>query len=132
MRKIFLLLLLICISVFVSNAQSTRNDTENLQIKNSQGMSAISAFERFIDDITVYPNPVADLLKISFKSNRKSLAEISFFNNIGKQVYTQESVIERGNNTVSIDIRSKNIDPGIYFIRYTAEKEVFTRKLIVK
>lgn len=131
MRKISLLLT-ICISFLVSNAQSIHNDTENLKFKKIQSVSPNPASEGFVENISVYPNPVADLVRISFNSNRKSVANISLVNNIGKQVYSHESVIEKGNNTITIEIKNKGIDPGIYFIRYVAEKEVFTRKLIVK
>lgn len=130
MKKIFLLVT-IFISVLAAAAQSSRNGVENMQTKNQQISSVISS-DGFIENITVYPNPVTDLLKISFKSNHKSIAEVSLFNNIGKQVYTQESAVESGNNLISIDIRSKAIEPGIYFVQCIAENEIFTRKLIVK
>lgn len=130
MKKIFLLVT-IFISVLAAAAQSSRNGVENMQTKNQQISSVISS-DGFIENITVYPNPVTDLLKISFKSNHKSIAVVSLFNNIGKQVYTQESAVESGNNLISIDIRSKAIEPGIYFVQCIAENEIFTRKLIVK
>jgi hypothetical protein len=130
MKKISLLII-ICISVLAASAQSSRIGSDNLQVKNPQISTSVSADE-FIENITVYPNPVVDVLKVTFKSNKNSVGIISIFNNIGKQVFTQESEIEPGNNIISIDIRSKNIEPGIYFVQYIAEKQVFTRKLIVK
>jgi hypothetical protein len=131
MKKIILLFVLL-ISVYISKAQSTRNGTENLSIKNPMMVSSLSGSEGFIDNITVYPNPVIDLLKVSFKSAHKGIAVISLFNNIGKQVYVQEAVVEPGNNILTIDIKSKSVEPGIYFFQCVAENEVFTRKLILK
>lgn len=131
MKKIFLLLI-IFISVLASSAQTPINRNENFQSKNVQLASSVDLTDGFIDNLTVYPNPVIDVLKVSFKSGRKSIVAISLFNNIGKQVYNQESVVETGNNIISIDIRSKAIEPGIYFIKFVAEKDVFTRKLVVK
>jgi len=130
MKKIFLLIL-IFISVVAVEAQSSHNGAENFQAKNPQ-ISSVIPTDGFIESITVYPNPVTDLLKVSFRSNRKSIAVISLFNNIGKQVYTQESTVDPGNNLFSIDIRNKAIEPGIYFVQCIAENEIFTRKLIVK
>lgn len=101
--------------------------TKNILIAMSQVMP-----EPAIENMSVYPNPVVDLLKVTFKSNLSGVIEVVIFNNIGKRVYSKESAIETGNNVISIDIRSKAIEPGIYFIQCVAEKEVFTRKLIVK
>lgn len=130
MKKI-LLLVIIFISVIAAEAQSSRNGVENLQSKNSQ-VSSVNPTDGIIESVTVYPNPVTDLLKVAFKSNRKCVALISLFNNIGKQIYTQESAVEQGNNLILIDIRSKAIEPGIYFVQCVAENEIFTRKLIIK
>ena len=88
--------------------------------------------ELLIDNVTVYPNPVVDLLKVSFKSNRNSTAVISLFNNIGKQVLSQESLVETGNNLLTLDVRTKAVEPGIYFFQCVVENEVITRKLIIK
>jgi hypothetical protein len=130
MKKILLLAVLL-VFVFAAEAQSSRSGMENLQMKNSQ-IASVNSTDGFIENITVYPNPVVDLLKISLKSNQKCVALISLFNNIGKMVYSQESTVEQGNNLFYIDIQSKAIEPGIYFVQCIAGNETFTRKLIVK
>ncbi|MFA5973110.1 MAG: T9SS type A sorting domain-containing protein [Lentimicrobiaceae bacterium] len=131
MKKIFLLFV-IMLSVFAASAQYSMNGNENLKGTSSQLSATFNAEDGFIENITVYPNPVVDMLKVSFKSSRRSTAMVSLYNNIGKQVYSQETAVEPGNNVVSIDIRSKAIEPGIYFVQCTAENEKFTRKLIVR
>ena len=131
MKKI-LLLFVITISIFSATAQSFKSRADNLQIKSSQLTSNIASSDGFIENITVYPNPVVDELKIAFKSNQRSLAVVSFFNNIGKPVFRQESDVEPGNNIISIDLRSKSIEPGVYFVQLVSEGQTITRKLIVK
>jgi hypothetical protein len=131
MKKI-LLLLAICISVFSTSAQSSGGKANNTVVKSSQFGSIAVAPDGFIENITVYPNPVADELKISFRSSHRSVAQVSLFNNIGKQVLKQETDVEPGNNMVSIDIRSKSIEPGVYFIQILSGNQTITRKLIVK
>lgn len=113
-------------------AQSTRLGNDNMQVRNSQSIANGNAIDGVIESVTVYPNPVVDVLKVSFRSSRKSMAVISLFNNIGKEVYSQESEVIQGNNIVSIDIRSKAIESGIYFVQCLVENEICTRKLIVK
>jgi hypothetical protein len=131
MKKI-LLLLVITISIFSATAQSFKNRADNLQPKPSQLTSNIASSDGFIENITVYPNPVVDELKIAFKSNQRSLAVVSFFNNIGKPVFRQESDVEPGNNIITIDLRSKSIQPGVYFVQLVSDGQTITRKLIVK
>ncbi|MEI8048830.1 MAG: T9SS type A sorting domain-containing protein [Bacteroidota bacterium] len=131
MKKI-LLLCIILVSAYSVIAQYSANPVESQITKNSRVASITIASGGFIENFSIYPNPVMDVLKVTFKSNRKSISEISLFNNIGKQVYMQESVVEPGNNIISIEIKNKMIDPGIYFMQFIAEKEVFTYKLVVK
>ncbi len=131
MKKI-LLLCIIIVSAYSVIAQYSAKTIENQVTKNSRVASIALAPGGFIDNFSIYPNPVMDLLKVTFKSDRKSMAEISLFNNIGKLVYIQESVVEPGNNIISIEFKNKMIDPGIYFLQFIAEKEIFTYKLIVK
>jgi hypothetical protein len=131
MKKIFLLSI-IFVTVISVNAQTFRTSSENQLYKNSLSTSSVSTTDNFIDNLSVYPNPVVDILKISFKSGQKSKAVILLFNNIGKQVFTQESDVVPGSNLFSIDVRNKSIEPGIYFVQIVVENEVLTRKLIVK
>jgi hypothetical protein len=131
MKKIFLLSI-IFVTVLSVNAQTFRTSSENHLYKNSLSTSSVSTTDNFIDNLSVYPNPVVDILKISFKSGQKSKAVILLFNNIGKQVFTQESDVVPGSNLFSIDVRNKSIEPGIYFVQIVVENEVLTRKLIVK
>lgn len=131
MKKI-LLLLAISFAIFSATAQSSRNRIDNVQIKSSQLASNEVSTNGILDNITVYPNPVIDELKIAFRSEQRSLAVVKLFNNIGKLVFKQGSDVEAGNNIISIDIRSKAIEPGVYFIQIQFENQNFTRKLIVK
>ncbi len=131
MKRIFLLSLLF-VAVCSVIAQPSKKGIDNVQTKNNSIALSQIMPEAAIENMSVYPNPVVDFLRITFKSNLSGIIEVVIFNNIGKRVYSQESAIETGNNLISIDIRSKAIEPGIYFIQCVAEKEVFTRKLIVK
>ena len=131
MKKI-LLLIILSISILAATAQSSGSKSDNQQVKSSQLTSNIAFTNGFIDNITVYPNPAVDELKVSFKISHRSTAKISLFNNIGKQIYTQETDVEAGNNIVSIDIKSKSIEPGVYFVQLFSDNQTITRKLIVR
>ena len=131
MKKIFMLFTILA-SVYSTSAQFSRNGVDNNAVKTSFSSPVVLTDGSLIENITVYPNPVTDLLKVSFKSNQNSIAMISIFNNIGKQAFSQESEVETGTNIISIDIRSHGIEPGIYFVQLKIGRDVATRKLIVK
>jgi len=130
MKKILLLSILF-VSFFLAGAQTFSSANGNSPVKKLQ-IESSGPPELIFENITVYPNPVTDFLKVSFKSSRSSMAVVSIFNNIGKPVFSQQSELEAGFNIISIDIRSRALEPGIYFIQCIAEKETFTRKLILK
>ncbi len=131
MKRIFLLSIIIA-SFLPVNAQIARISNSLNVAKNNQATSSLASAEGIIENITIYPNPVVDQLKVSFKSSRRAIAVISIFNNIGKQVYTLESEVEPGQNFFTIDVRDSSIEPGIYFVQIVSENEKYTRKLIVK
>jgi len=131
MKKI-LLLLTILASVYAASAQYSMNRNDIVTAKPTRAISNVASSEKFIESISVYPNPVVDVLKISFRSNLNTRAVISLFNNIGKQAYIQDSEVVPGSNIVSIDVKSKGIESGIYFVQIKIGKEVSTRKLIIK
>jgi len=131
MKKI-LLLLTVLASVYAASAQYSMNGNDIVTAKPTRAISNVASSEKFIESISVYPNPVVDVLKISFRSNLNTRAVISLFNNIGKQAYIQDSEVVPGSNIVSIDVKSKGIESGIYFVQIKIGKEVSTRKLIIK
>lgn len=131
MKKIFLLSIIIA-SFLPVIAQTARNSNTLILPKINQATAVQASADGIIENIAVYPNPVVDQLKVSFKSSQRTIAAISIFNNIGKQVYTRESEVELGQNIFTIDVRESSIEPGIYFVQIVSENEKYTRKLIVK
>jgi hypothetical protein len=131
MKRIFLLSLII-VAVSIVMAQPSKKSNEILQQKNTSIAVAQAFSNSAVENINVFPNPVVDMLKVSFKSYRSGTIAIAIINTIGKRVFIQESAMELGNNVISVDIKGKSIEPGIYFIQCVVENEVFTRKLIIK
>jgi hypothetical protein len=131
MKKIFLLFS-IFVSIIYASAQSPKYGHDNQQAIALQSSNFVSSAEGTFENISVFPNPVVEELRITFRSSHRNQATVSIFNNIGKQVFTQENNADPGNNIISIDIRSKSIEPGVYFVQLKSESQTFTRKLIVK
>ncbi len=130
--KNIILLFILYFAFFDAGAQTARSYTDAQLSKGTLAFISPDLSSNSVDKLAVYPNPVVDLLKISFRSSQQSKTVISLFNNIGKPVLIRESLVEAGNNIITVDVRDEAINPGIYFVQIVVEKEVFTRKLIIK
>jgi hypothetical protein len=73
------------------------------------------------DQITIYPNPAKDRLQITGAAGY----EVTLFNAFGVKLL-QETLIDK--NTF-LDVR--NIEPGIYYLRFSSENHRFVRKVVV-
>jgi hypothetical protein len=70
-------------------------------------------------DISVYPNPCNGKLNITSSGNITNLEIISFLGQIVYQTKPNEKKL-----SLQLD------ETGIYFIRFTMDKQIFTKKLI--
>ncbi len=70
--------------------------------------------------LLLYPNPVEDLLNISFKSDVQFTARLEIVDVLGKQIYADNFSAQAGNNLRSVFVNKfKN---GIYFVRLQTDK----------
>ncbi|WP_196894862.1 S8 family serine peptidase [Aureivirga marina] len=72
-------------------------------------------------DLTIYPNPVKDYLKIKSASSQ---VDIKIFNVLGKKIMDKK--FTNTPNGINLDI----LTSGIYIVRITDEKNKTTRKII--
>lgn len=123
MKKIYIqaLFFFICVSL---SAQNIRSGAATTPAEVSTIMT--------LDNLSIYPNPVYDIVKISVKSSDNTTLTINFYNNIGKLRFSQVYEIEEGGNVLSIDLKNNNVTSGVYFVELIADNERITRKLIVK
>lgn len=74
-------------------------------------------------DVSLYPNPSSDIVKISVPSDLKDI-QIEVFDNSGKQI----NLKLLSNNTFNVS----NLSSGIYLVNIISDKLKTTKKLIVK
>jgi hypothetical protein len=79
----------------------------------------------FSNYFTVYPNPMKEVLNISYK-NPIEIKSISIYNLLGQLVI----VVPNAENTSSIDISKLNM--GTYFLKVKSDKGTLSKKLIKK
>ena len=82
--------------------------------------NANSVNELEIDDKDVYPNPTTGILRL----NMKELTQVSIFDLMGKEVFSQEI----GNNE---NINLQHLPVGMYLAKFTAKDKAGSKKIII-
>ena len=82
--------------------------------------------------ITVYPNPVRDLLKIDFGNTNNHVYKISLYNSVN-QLISEATFLSGINNQLQI-ARTKAMNTGMYIVRIIDQNnnEQFTQKVIFR
>lgn len=79
-------------------------------------------------DLSIYPNPVKDVIKIQCQELYTKAGTIEIYNLCGKSVLKKK--IDRGNKNIAININ--NIPTGLYFFKVTIENKSSIKKLIIE
>lgn len=83
----------------------------------------------FINSIQVYPNPINNILNISFNSKIKNNISVRVYDILGKSLFVTNENIESGVNSMAIDFST--FDRGVYLIQIKDEKmNVFSLKVV--
>ena len=75
-------------------------------------------------NISIYPNPVQDVLNINLHDQTNSIKNINLYNLVGEKIYSLGNL-----NTKNEILNMNGFDAGIYFIEVKTEKETFTEKV---
>ena len=75
--------------------------------------------------VSLYQNPIQEILAFSFTSASNASNEISVYNLVGAKVYTEKLMAQKGTNSLSINLNS-NLTSGTYIleIRNSTERSI--------
>jgi hypothetical protein len=79
------------------------------------------------EEIKIYPNPSADFIRIDLRPLNGRLLRVSLVDTSGKRILNREDVQQ---DELVLDVSS--IQQGIYLIRITDAKSLFSQKVIIK
>jgi len=82
----------------------------------------------WLNSFQVTPNPTNGTIYIEIGAPENLDAQISIHNLTGQSVYRQQLAINKGLQTLSLDL--SNLTSGVYFISVQSEHAVVTKKLI--
>ena len=75
--------------------------------------------------ISIYPNPVVDLLTIDFTSPIKDEAVLTILNDIGEKLFQKNITIKQGKNTIPIN--TALLPRGTYILSLTGGYSSFEK-----
>jgi len=78
---------------------------------------------------TIYPGPFVDRVNVTIASEVRTNTSITLFDNNGKILVSQQSVLNKGVTTLVVD-KLENLARGIYIMKVQAGETILTQKLI--
>ncbi|MEO0093565.1 MAG: MXAN_6640 family putative metalloprotease [candidate division WOR-3 bacterium] len=80
--------------------------------------------------ISASPNPVSNILTITYNSPNSEIRHLRLYNIAGTLVESYTHSTTRGNNLIQIDM--KNLPAGVYILRFNAGQKTFVTKLVLE
>ena len=75
--------------------------------------------------VSLWPNPVNDVLQVEYKNPSSSPTNLAVFNTAGQQIHVEPKV-KSFNNSQYFTINTQDFIPGIYFLKLNGEEGVKT------
>ena len=101
---------------------------EELKLSN---LDVLAIYDLNINNLSIYPNPVKNVVNINFNSNKSHLGEVVIYNQLGQEIRKSNISINSGNNTIAF--KCNGIEPGLYLLSIKSDYLDFKAvKLIVK
>jgi len=82
-----------------------------------------------IQELKLYPNPVADIVNISFAANESQLLNISIMDFTGRIFNSDEYTVNEGGNLLTFSV--KNLAAGNYIVQLKGVSIFSSMKLVV-
>jgi len=92
--------------------------------------TGIDGQDASFDQLMVYPNPVDNLLNISFNIDQTQSFDIKLISATGQVVYNEKTQDFTGQYLNRIDI--SNFAKGVYFLNMRSETGTVNKKVVVK
>ncbi|AXP79594.1 C5a peptidase precursor [Mariniflexile rhizosphaerae] len=89
----------------------------------------LSATQKPLDNIVVWPNPAGDILNFRFKPTEPKI-KIRLYNILGKVIYQKE--MEINNSVIEEAINTGNFLKGIYFLNIQNGNGIYNRKILIR
>ncbi len=102
------------------------NITKHVTTSTLDGVKGIALLKN------VYPNPTYDMLNIPFITEKDATVTIELYDMTGRRVMNIANGIDFNRGEHKIEVNLNSMSPGIYALRFIADNEVYTQKVVLK
>ncbi len=110
------------------NFESKNMDLSKVRFQNTIFTTTVSVPKA--EAIEIYPNPVRDFTRLSFKTENREEVLFQIFDNLGKVVQFEKLVTRFGNNSKQLNLIE--LSAGIYYYEITNENQKIGQGKIIK
>ena len=108
-------------SIRINNGPTVRVPLEIMK----QSFSSVES--KYINDLRIYPLPAKDIINIAFEANASN-AIVQIVDVNGKIIFSQNQLLNDGNNQLSFDI--SNLAEGFYYITINANSTQLSQRFL--
>lgn len=97
--------------------------------------ASLSAVQFGTDDekqLSIYPNPANDYLKVEFKAEKAMVPEIKIFDLTGKMIRHFDKAFILNHEVFKADLDISDLNTGIYFVKVIQGEQTWSEKLVVQ
>ncbi len=118
-------------NIYFNKNSNIQGFQASLDVALTESCVGIDEKEEITLDVNSYPNPVNDLLNVSYELGKSSMVSIKLFNLLGAEVTTMEcsDMKTQGSHMDCIDVSA--INDGVYFLSVETEYGVKTEKITI-
>ncbi|MCF6168622.1 T9SS type A sorting domain-containing protein [Lutibacter sp.] len=116
-------LLLITFLLIFSFSFAQQNGKSSVVVSKNEPLPTLSS-------VSAYPNPFRSTTRINFRSTKNQLIEFSLKNLLGKTVYLEQINSKIGYNTIPFN--RANLTKGMYIYTLQTEREIISKRLIIR
>ena len=108
---------------------------EEVANRHSQAVCSVKEARVFLviqqpfEQLSIYPNPVSNQVKISYQLNYASSVQIDLFDQQGRKMKELMNCYQQSGN-IQHEWNISSIPSGIYYLRLQTEKSTLTKKII--
>lgn len=115
---------LITVEYFNLNTAGVVSNTQNLKVE-INGFMNLEAGDYSESSIGIFPNPAKDFIRIDLNGN--NVENLYLYNVLGEEVLKTQII----KNTNNIEVGTKNLNNGIYILKYSLNGIIQTEKIII-
>lgn len=115
------------------NHATSGDNTYTSSIVLTPSTTSINEIPGIVSELNVYPNPASDHLSVSFQAHISEAVSIELIDINGRKIEVfKRELLSPGIIKKSIDIKDKNIKPGIYFMKVCAGDKFISKKISIQ